>query len=66
MHCGLLVIVARGAKIGLFYPLHVSEVRDGLVSITVQSYRRETRHVSFADELQCAVHDDMIANTVVE
>ena len=52
MHCGLLVI-ARGAKSGMVYPLHVSHVRDGAVSVILQPCReREMRRVSFADALQ--------------
>ena len=54
VQCGSLVI-ARGARCGLVYPMHVSEVRDGVVSCTTLTcHRRETRRVSFASELQCA------------
>ena len=55
MHCGSLVI-ARGAWSGLTYLMHVSEVRDGMVSITLQPCRERqtTRHVTFADGLQDA------------
>ena len=35
--------------------MHVTQIRPGLVSVTLQPCRqRETRHVSFADELQDA------------
>lgn len=54
MHCGSLVI-ARGARSGLVYPMHVSEVRDGVVSCTTLTcHWRETRCVSFASELHYA------------
>lgn len=52
MHCGSLVIVARGAKSCLNYYMHVSEVRDRTVLITLQPCREQhARHVTFADEL---------------
>ena len=43
MHCGSLVI-ARGARCGMLYPLHVDHLRDGVVSVIMQPGReRESR-----------------------
>ena len=54
MHLGSLVI-ARGARCGMLYPLHVDHMRDSVISVVMQSGReRETRRVSFADELRDA------------
>ena len=54
MHWGSLVM-ARGARSGLVYPLHISDTRDDVVSVYLQPcMERETRHVSFADVLQYA------------
>ena len=53
MHQGSLVI-ARGARLGRCYPMHVDHVRDGIVSVSTQPCR-ETRRVSFADRLQDAL-----------
>ena len=56
MHLGLLVI-ARGARVSTVYPMHVDHVRDGIVSISMQTCReREMRRVSFAHGLQDALH----------
>ena len=53
MHQGSLVI-ARGARLGRCYPMHVDHVRDGTVSVSMQPCR-ETRRVSFVDRLQDAL-----------
>lgn len=54
MQCGLLVI-ARGTRSCLVYPLHITQIQPGLVSVTLQPcIQREKRHVSFTNELQDA------------
>ena len=51
MHLGSLVI-ARGAEASTVYPMHVDQVRDGVVSISLQPGReQESRRVSFAHGL---------------
>ena len=61
VQCGSLVI-ARGARSGSVYPMHVSEVRDGVVSCTTLTcHRRETRRVSFASDLHHAQDIEHIA-----
>lgn len=53
MHQGSLVI-ARGARLGNYYPMRVEHAVDGIVSVSMQPCR-ETRRVSFADRLQDAL-----------
>ena len=50
MQCGSLVI-ARGGTSYLVYPLQVTQIRDGSVSVTLHSCKqRNSRHISFVDE----------------
>ena len=54
--------IARGARIGTDYPLHVRHVRDGIVFVTSQPCAdAETRRVSFQDTLH-----DCSAESVVQ
>ena len=59
MQMGLLVI-ARGARSGTGYSLDVSEVQDGVVSVTLQTGREQkTRHLSFTDAVQSFVDTEV-------
>ena len=61
MRCRSLVI-ARGDRSRLIYPLYVSEVRDDVVLIELLTCRQiETRRVSFAIELHHAQETEHLA-----
>lgn len=66
LHLGLLVI-ARGARVGTWYPLYVVQARDGLVSISLQPCEeQETRTVSLADSTQDALQVEHSSELVVQ
>ena len=55
MHLDLLII-ARGAKVGTGYPMHVDQIQDGTISISMEPLReQEIKRVSFA----IGLHDVM-------